>query len=70
MTTLTRKESAWARIWNKFAQFAAVMDYDSTQYTYDRLAGIQEDLNAVKQRVEKLETRRDDVASECVEDAA
>jgi len=56
MTKKTKQKSVLQDIWNRLTQIAVAMDYDSTQYTYDRVASLEADLIAVKARVEQLET--------------
>ena len=56
MTKKTKRKNVLRDLWNTLTQIAVAMDYDSTQYTYDRVASLEADLIAVKARVEQLET--------------
>ena len=70
MTTTTKQQNVLVRAWNRFTQIAEAVDYDSTQYTYDRMASLQAEFVDVKVRVTELEANHNKTASERREDAA
>ena len=47
--------SFWARAWNWILLFDDGMHYDSTQYTFDRMKGLQQQIDSLTQRIKQLE---------------
>jgi len=56
MTTDTETlPSLWSRSWQWLTAFAAAMEYDSAQYTADRTASLQAELDDLRARITQLE---------------
>ena len=55
MTINNPSTSFWARAWNWILLFDAGLNYDSTQYTFDRMKGLQQQIDVLTQRIEQLE---------------
>ncbi|WP_299489345.1 hypothetical protein [Acaryochloris sp. IP29b_bin.137] len=55
MTTNNSATSLWARVWNWLLLLDAALNYDSTQYTFDRIKGLQDQIDLLTLRIEQLE---------------
>lgn len=63
MTTNNPKRSFWTRAWNWLLLFEEGLNYDSTQYTFDCMKGLQDQIDLLKQRIEQLEQDSESIRS-------
>ena len=55
MTAIDSQLSFWARTSNWLNRIAEVADYDSVQFTYDRVNQLDKELTELKTRIAQLE---------------
>lgn len=63
MTKNNPTTSFWARAWNWILLFDEGLNYDSTQYTFDRMKGLQNQIDLLTQRIEQLEQDSESIRS-------
>lgn len=52
MTTTLSRPSRWARTLNWLKRFDEAVNFDSTQYTFDRVNALQQELTTLKSRID------------------
>ena len=55
MTTTDSQLSLWARTSSWLTRIAEIADYDSVQFTFDRMNQLDKELAELKTRIEQLE---------------
>ena len=55
---MSRASGAFRRLMNKVARWSEAMDYSGFDYTFDRIASVERELAALKDRMRQFETSR------------
>ena len=66
-TDMSREPGAFRRLMNKVARWSEALDYSGFDYTFDRIAFVERELAAIKDRMRQFEASRQeqpDVASD------
>lgn len=64
MTTTLSRPSRWARTLNWLKRFDEAVNFDSTQYTFDRVNALQQELTTLKSRIDRLEAGPEQISSD------
>lgn len=57
-TDMSREPGAFRRLMNKVARWPEALDYSGIDYTFDRIAAIERELAALKDRMRQFEASR------------
>jgi hypothetical protein len=66
MNTSSQPPSLWTRTLKWLKGFDEAVNFDSSQYTYDQLRGLQQEVSALTFRVQKIEASSDSCAKAAV----
>lgn len=64
MTATTSRPSLWTRTLNWLKRFDEAVNFDGTQYTFDRVNALQQELTTLKSRIDRLEAHSEQIPSD------